>query len=285
MRRAALLVLVAAILAGCGANDPLAAEEISAAAGETASAGSSRIEVSGTDGKDSFSMTGVADYEERRTHLTYSGTVDGKRNDGELVLAGDVFYVRSDAFFDAADVAAAPPEVRKRLEGKRWLSFPVPFDTDGSLDSLVLPFPQVDPSELLRTFDEVGGEPTRLGEKDVRGVPTEGYRLQLDLARLVERAPEEQRKTLRAELGRRTEKTLPVEIWIDDVGRARRFVIELDEAPATVDFFDFGVDTDVQAPPQDEVFDGAEFFEGSVEESGSGTSEIEPTPPIEEETP
>ena len=283
MRAVALLALLGALVAGCGANDPLAAEEISAAAQETAAAGTSRIEISGTDGKDAFSMTGVADYEARRTHLTYSGTEDGKRQDGELVLVGDDFYVRSDAFFGAADLAAAPPEVRKRLEGKRWLSFPVPFDVEDSLDDLVLPFPLVDPSELLRTFREAGGEPTRLGEKDVRGVPTDGYRLQLDLARLVERAPEEHRKSLRAELERRTEKTLPVEVWIDEAGRARRFVIELDEVPATIDFFDFGVGADVQAPPKDEVFDGDEFFEDSVEASRSGTYEELPVETIEEE--
>jgi hypothetical protein len=283
MRALALLGLLAALVAGCGANDPLAAEEISAAAQETAAAGSSRIEISGTDGKDSFSMAGVADYEERRTRLTFSGTQDGQPQDGQIVLVGDAFYVRSDAFFDPDDLAAAPPEARKRLEGKRWLSFPVPFDVEDSLDDLVLPFPLVDPSELLRTFQEAGGEPQRLGEKDVRGVPTEGYRLQLDLARLVERAPEEHRKALRAELEGRTEKTLPVDVWIDDAGRARRFVIELEDVPATIDFFDFGVDADVQAPPQDEVFDGDEFFVTGDEESGSGTYEEIPGETIEED--
>lgn len=284
MRALTLLAVLAALLAGCGANDPLAAEEVSAAAQETAEAGSSRIEISGTDGKDSISMAGVADYEGRRTHLTFRGTVDGERSEGELVLVGDAFYVRSDAFFSAADLAAAPPEARKRLEGKRWLSLPVAFDVEDSLDGLVFPFPLVDPSELLQTFQQVGGEPTRLGEKDVRGIPTDGYRLQLDLARLVARAPAEQRRALRAELARRPEKLLPVEVWIDDVGRARRFVIELDEVPATIDFFDFGVDVDVQAPPKEDVLDGEEFFGVAVGEgSGSGTYEIEPVQTIEED--
>jgi hypothetical protein len=284
MRALALLAAAAALLAGCGANDPLAAEEISAAAQQTAEAGSSRIEISGTDGEDSFSMTGVADYDGQRTHLTYSGTEDGEQHDGELVLAGDAFYVRSDAFLDPADVAAAPPETRQRLEGKRWLSFPVPFELESSLDQLVFPFPLVDPSELLRTFQEVDGEPTRLGEKDVRGIPTDGYRLELDLARLVERAPAQRRQALEAELERRAVKTIPVEVWIDDVGRARRFVIELEEVPATVDFFDFGVAVDVQAPPKDEVFDGAHFFltEDDVE-VGSGDYEEIPVQTIEED--
>ena len=282
MRALALLALLAALVAGCGANDPLAAEEVSAAAEETASAGSSRIGISGTDGKDTFSMTGVADYEGRRTHLTYNSIQDGEEIDGEMLLVDDAFYVSSDAFFDAADLAGAPPEARKRFGGVRWLSFPVPFDVDRSLDNLVLPFPLVDPSELLRTVQEAGGEPKRLGEKDVRGTPTDGYRLELDLAQLIERAPEEHRKSLRTELAGRAEKTFPVEVWIDEVGRARRFVLELDETPATVDFFDFGIDVEVQAPPEDEVFDGDEFFAGTVEDT-SGIGELEEMPPTIEE--
>jgi hypothetical protein len=170
MRALALLALLAALVAGCGASDPLAAEEISAAAEETAEAGSSRIEITGTDGDDRFSMTGVADYEARRTQLTFSGTQEGQEVDGEFVLVGDAFYVRSDAFLDPADLEGAPPGVRKRFEGKRWISFPVP--ATGDLDQLVFPFPLLDPSELLRTFEEAGGEPARLGDKDVRGVPT-----------------------------------------------------------------------------------------------------------------
>jgi hypothetical protein len=92
---------------------------------------------------------------------------------------------------------------------------------------------------------------------------------------------------LRAELERRAEKTLPVEIWIDDVGRARRFVLELDEVPATIDFYDFGVEVDVQAPPQDEVLDDDELLGvGDVEvESGSYEYEESPVETVEEEAP
>lgn len=262
MRALALLALLAALVAGCGANDPVASEQVSAAAQETAAAGSSRIELTGTHGEDRFTMSGSADYEAGDAGLTFSGTSDGERESGELRLVDGTFYVRAEQF----GLAGLPSD-------KSWLSFTVPEqERESSLDSLVLPFPFVDPGELLATFEEVGGEVKSLGEQDVRGVPARGYAVELDLAKLVERAPAKYRETLRSELERRAEKTVPVEVWIDDADRARRVVVAIDGGEAQIDFFDFGLDVDVQAPPADEVLDFAQALDelqGDLEE-GNG---------------
>lgn len=275
MRALAVLALLGALVAGCGANDPLAAEQISAAAEETAEAGSSRIELTGVDGDDRFTMTGAADYEAGTARLTFEGTTDGEPESGELRLLGDTFYVRSEQF-----LAEESPE---QLARKEWFSLTLSKeDRAESLEALVLPFPFVDPAGLLATFQQVSGEVTRLGVKDVRGVPTDGYRLTLDLSRLVEQAPQKHRKALRSELARRAEKTLPVEVWIDSADRARRVVLAPEEGvDATIDFFDFGVAVDVQAPPKETVLDASVFWEG--EESASSDIELEPVQTIEED--
>jgi hypothetical protein len=261
MRALMLLAVSAALLAGCGANDPLAAEEISAAAQETAESGSSRIEISGTDGDDRFTMSGLADYEAGVAQLAFSGTADGAEQSGEFRLVDETFYGRAEQL----GVSGMP-------EGKSWFAFTIPEEErNESLDALVLPFPFIDPAALLANFQEVGGEPKRLGERDVRGVPTEGYELALDLAKLVERAPAKYRGTLRSELERRAEKTLPVEVWIDDADRARRIVVEIEGEAATFDFFDFGLEVDVQAPPPAEVLELSDLTprgESATEEDG-----------------
>jgi hypothetical protein len=163
-------------------------------------------------------------------------------------------------------------------EGKSWLSFALPEEErSSSLDSLVFPFPFIDPAQLLATFEEVGGVPKGLGEQDVRGVPTEGYRLELDLAKLVDAAQRVAVLRRRGELERRERKTMPVEVWIDDADRARRVVVAIDGSEATVDFFDFGLRVDVEAPPAAEVLDAADAFagaEGGIEtDSGTGEGE------------
>ena len=65
MRWAPLLV-AAGLLAGCGANDPTASEEVSAAAEKTASVGSSRISIVGDEGEERMTGEGAIDYDRRR---------------------------------------------------------------------------------------------------------------------------------------------------------------------------------------------------------------------------
>jgi hypothetical protein len=167
-----------------------------------------------------------------------------------------MFYIRSDLFGLTGDPATG-------VKPKPWLSTDF-ADEELTLEDLVFPFPFVDPSRLLATFEKVSGDIESLGEEDVRGEPTRRYRLTLDLGRLIETAPARDRAALRGELEERTEKTEPVEIWIDEDGRARRVRLVEDTGDvATIEFFDFGIEADVEAPPKDQVEDfGALFDQG-----------------------
>ena len=279
MRSLVLLALLAVLLAGCGASDPLAAEEVSAAVAKTAEAGSSRMEVEGDDGDEHVVMRGVADHERRRASFTYDVTSKKERDSltgAELRVIGSTMYMESSVFFGNEPVS----ELKKP---KPWFKLDR-ADEDVTLDTLLFPFPFIEPGRLLAGFQGVSGAVESLGEETVRGVPTSRYRLTLDLARLIETAPARDRAKLRKELEQRQAKTEPVEVSIDDAGLARRLRFVVDSDPVTIDFFDFGIEVDVEAPPADQVSSFDDLF---VAEEGEGSGEYEelPVQTIEEETP
>jgi len=277
LRRSELVPLVAALglaASGCGASDPVAAEEVSAAVARTASERSSRIEIRGEDGDEKVVMRGVADHERRRASFTYDATSsEGKPITGAKLLAiGSTIYVET-SILGLAESPPAEPEQKpwSKIEG---------IDEAPTLNTLLFPFPFIEPGRLLAAFERVSGKVEALGKETVRGVETDHYRLTLELERLIETAPARDRAGLRKELEARKSKTQPVEIWIDDAGLARRVRVVVESDPVTIDFFDFGVEVDVEAPPDDQVEDFDAFFGVDYTEVGSG--EIEPEPKEDE---
>jgi hypothetical protein len=241
MRALLGLGVAAALVAGCGADDPAVTEELSAAVEETASAGSSRIELSGDDGGESVTITGAADYEEDEARYTWTDGDDA----GELRLVNDTLYTQSEALLRDYD---------ETLAGKTWISIRVPEeDRISSFGELFHPFPFVDPSRMLDRFQQAATATSRIGPRAVRGVPTQGYRITVDVARLIETASEDDREAFRYDLARLPEKTTPVEVWLDDVGRARRIAVSWEGSSTTLDFYDYGIALDVEAPAPDQV--------------------------------
>jgi hypothetical protein len=122
-----------------------------------------------------------------------------------------------------------------------------------------------DPSQLLETLRGVGGDVEDKGPDEVRGVATTRYGVTVDLAKALEQAPAEQREMLEAQLkGLDTSLAdVPVDVWIDGDGLARRLVMDLDAvaAPAmgaggsatmTIEFFDYGEPVTIEIPsPED----------------------------------
>lgn len=275
MRRLlALAVLSLPALAACGASDPVASGEVSAAVAKTAESGSSRIEISGMDGDKPILLSGVADYERRLASFRFEKAPKdwkgGARQEAFRVVDRTIY----------ADSGALGRAAAGQQKSKPWIKFDYEGE-DVTLGTLLFPFPFVDPGRLLATFQKVGGDVETLGEEPVRGVPTDRYRLTLDLERLIETAPARNRAALRQELEKRQRQLEPVEIWIDDAGLARRMRFVIDSDPVSIDFFDFGIGVDVQAPPADQVEDLNMLFAAGDTEVGSRV--IEPEPAKEDE--
>lgn len=221
VRRRLLVVAAAALAAvGCGSaeNEP----NIAAAVGKTESAGSSRIELSGTETESGAAIEcrGEADYADERIALDCeydgSGTL-------ELIGLGAVTYMRGDTL----GIAGA---------GSKWIEL---TDEDESAAAAV------SPRRLLSMLRDASTGTERVGEEVVRGMDTVRYRLEVDCEQ--------------AELHDCDGPTAPVEVWIGDDGLVRRIAVDAESDDVTVEFFDFGSEVSIEAPPADQVVDVNNF--------------------------
>jgi len=197
------------------------------------------------------------------------GRFDFERRAGEMTLrliegeAGTGFGNAKAVFVDSSVYYQLPPGA---LAGdKRWIR----LDLQNVADASSLDFgplvqgSQADPTQYLLWLSALGPGITKIGEEDVRGVPTSRYRAAVDLNLLEQQAPAGKEvewaayvQALRDRLGLAF---IPVEVWVDDEGLIRRFNHEYGfsaegtTAVVTTEIFDFGVSVDAQAPPVDQV--------------------------------
>ncbi len=264
MRRIVFLLALAGLAGGIaaavavirgGSVSPEAA--VARAAARTADAGTSRIEITGRDESgEGFLLAGVLDYVKGNVRLTidFSGVPAEERDllPAELLVISDILYVKM------------PGLARKAGSSRTWtrMSFSGDDDPLGSL--LWRRF--VDPVRLLGYLQSVS-DVSEVGTEVVRDVKTRRFRGTLELERVIEHEPTPLREKLRKELKTAERTTLPVDVWVDGDGLARRLRMadfQTESAdPASFDFFDFGVDAQIEPPPADQVTDLAELLKGA----------------------
>jgi hypothetical protein len=130
-------------------------------------------------------------------------------------------------------------------------------------------FGQTNPTQSLWFLQGASDDFEEVGEEEVRGVGTTHYRGTVDLRKAAEQISEAARTTAERLIELMGVSKLPFEVWIDDEGLARRIKYEQPLPAAagedasmtlTMDFFDFGVDVDVEPPPESEVTDIQELL-------------------------
>jgi hypothetical protein len=170
----------------------------------------------------------------------------------EIVLDGTTAYLRI-------------PMLQGLTGTSGWLSA-TPEELDAAGGSLGIAGTSGDPSQLLDTLRGVAGEVEEVGAEEVRGVATTRYHATVDLADAIEQAPEAQREELQAmldELGSDVA-TIPVDVWVDGDGLARRLVMDFGDlaaqamgvdgsATVTLELFDYGEDVTIEIPDPSEV--------------------------------
>lgn len=262
---AAALLLPLAILAGsCGQNG----EEVLAAAGETtAEAGSSRMSmtVSAEDAPTStpgaasvpgfqLAAEGFINYETGHGIMTLDlgalGIPGAPAGEAEMRMLGSVVYMR---------VPGA------ELGNRPWIKFDLDAMGEGGAPVPGLNPASNDPRGVLDALRGVSGEVKEVGRESVRGVETTHYRATVDLQKAQDEVPEKRRDDFAAFSDKLGIENLPIEVWVDDEGRARRLAYEVEtpgkgQVPASqvdliIDLFDFGVDVAVEAPAESEVTD------------------------------
>lgn len=224
--------------------------------------------------------------------------------------AGDQMSMEMDLGSAMADMAAASGEtvpegldepMRIVVDGTRsYMRFPMldaltgesgwlsvtPEDMGMASGALGLGAGADDPAQLLETLRGVADDVTVTGEKEIRGVATTGYHGTIDLDRALAEMPADQRaaaapllEQLDGSLGE-----MPVDVWIDADGLARRMQMNMDglmakamgeaagggRASVTIDFFDYGADIEVEVPDASEVTPFSEVMGGLGGVGGQG---------------
>lgn len=269
MRRVLLAVQLAALavgLAGCG-GDTLSIDPVAEAATKTANSGSSRVEfaMAMKFARQSIEVngSGVSDYRRSRGSLTYQMELPGL---GEVRF--DMRVVGSRMFIRLPDGLGAG-----LTNGKDWLGVDVGKPLEhaglGNFDFTR----QQDPAQALRYLRAASTDVREAGSADVKGVETTRYLGRLDFRKALEvgldelgmsaadrEKAREGMETLLDELG---SDGVPFEVFVDGDGLVRRIKMDMARTVAgeratvamRADYFDFGVDVDVEAPPARSVLD------------------------------
>jgi len=256
LRRPAAVLAAAVVLAGCGgagssepAQDrvtPLAA--VQAASQTTAEAGPSR-----------FELTVSTEADGQSFELAGSGVLDPVTGEGESTF----------------ELPGGMGTLEQRIvDGQLYMTVPgQPGFFQLALEDLVgTPLEAAsDPSGSLEALQGASDDVEEVGREDVRGEPTTHYRGTMDPEVAIENLGGAMRDAAGEALA--DVESFPFEAWIDDDGRIRRYtaVVELPASDATggtavtatttMELFDFGVEVDVEAPPADQVQDGAPLLE------------------------
>ena len=171
-----------------------------------------------------------------------------------------------------------PAQAVAELGGKPWAKLDVgalmrQLGMDVDIGSL-LQGQSNDPTQglgMVRGADNV----VKIGEEKIRDVDTTHYQVLVDLDKAITEAPTpEARDAMKKLVNLYTLRKVPVDVWLDNDGRVRRFQESLSSGvirlPAglqtqgdplaghvtvTYDLYDFGRPVDVQLPPPNQVAD------------------------------
>jgi hypothetical protein len=241
MRRFLLPCAAALVVAGCGAA-PTAEEAVSNAAIAGKDAGTARVVVT-------YDGTAISDgsYDLE----TEDGRVEIPSEDGsyETLLVGDSQYQRVSQF---------PVALVTSVPGKRWVKW------ERARTLTLLHDAAVERPRALVELFAATREVREIGQGEERGDPVTRYSGLLALDKLLGAAPPEEREELEWMLEDywprwRTE-GVPLQLALDSKQRLRRADLLLSEGEEfAVEFFDYGIDVDVKAPPEDEVMTWAEY--------------------------
>lgn len=130
-----------------------------------------------------------------------------------------------------------------------------------------------DPTGSLQALEEVSDDVREAGEEQVRGTATTRYEGTIDGQQALDQLGGAVRELAEQGIDMDALGAVPFTAWVDDDGRLRRFTSSIEltatgegetqdvTTTTTLELFDFGVEVAVEAPPADQVQDGAPLLD------------------------
>jgi hypothetical protein len=272
MKRAPVLLAVLALAACGGDSDQQAStgtapsldaqQAVLEAGAKTQAAKSARVSFSGemSGGAASGTFSGEGEFAGRQGRMTM---------DMDLDAEGGAFSGRMEMVFDQLVVYMKfPPEIAAQLPGgKQWIKFDLQkLGEEQGIDfEQLMQLGGTDPSQSLDLLRAASPDFAAVGDEEVRGVETTHYSGTVDMEKLAQEAPEEVRESYGRIVELTGQSRVPVDVWIDGEGLTRRVRYEQkmpdgSTMTMTQEFYDFGVEVDVEPPPASQVLDIGELL-------------------------
>lgn len=264
---------LAALPFACGGESLSPQAAVAQAATKYEEAGSSRVSMSATitgvpGGPLTF--TGEGEFDQERGRITMDMSSLGEATAGaltgemELIIERFVIYMKF------------PPAISEQLPGgNSWMRIDLREagqELGIDLEEL-MQVQQSDPTQALQYLRGASDDFEEVGQEEVRGVETTHYRGTIDLRKAAEQLPEDARESFERATELIGTNKLPFDVWIDGDGMARRMKYEqplpsgggeTGTMALTMELFDFGVEVDVEPPPDDEVIDIQELIGAGI---------------------
>jgi hypothetical protein len=258
---AAVLAVAPAGVARAGGDDDL--ERVAKSADELAKSGGAQFrgtttaKTAGPDAKVTFD--GRFHFSQRAGEYLVDAAAIGLLGSGQvraLLVDGTMFF--------SLDTLAS--EDRPDLAGKKWLRFdPTILGEEGQLG-------QTDPNGSIDALRGATGKVEDLGTETIRGERTTHYRVRINPALAVKKAPEDVRELARAAVRPFGSKVIPADVWIDDADRLRKLRFRVGDGSLArprgsvgFEYFDLGAEVSVESPPPDQVLDFSDILGGSTD--------------------
>jgi hypothetical protein len=270
--RSVVLALLTLALAACGGTDGADSGDLNEAAEATTEAGSSRV-----------SLWSSSTFDEKPVEIAMEGVFDYANERGKLLVTEDTLATHIGGFDYVPDEIRVLGDVlfeRFEIKGRTVWRRDSP---GGGLDPLstLVPAPGgADPSDALGLVLASSDDVKKVGVETVRGVEATHYRARVNVQKLVDGMAAERRNELQAS-GVKFRDSLPVDVWTDNENRVVKLVLDGHaysmepeaKETTTLEFFDFGVGVDVEAPPADAIISDDEFDQlTGIADSVEGTA-------------
>ena len=279
MRRTVVLLAalsLLAALAACGGKAS-AAEIVRAAPAKSQNAKTAKIAVTTEAAGKTVTADGTTDFAAKKVQLSMDTASLGLPGGGGKL---DIMTIGTDAYVKIPPGLAGPAS--QLLGGKPFLK--IDMQAVGESQGLDLSALEqgADPAGQLDYLKGAANDVKEAGTESIRGVKTTHYKATIDLNKAEASMTPAQRKATDALKQKTGITTIPVEVWVDAQGRARRMWSRVDMTKAsgaaasvgyvttTIEFYDYGTPVQITAPPADQVADlTSQVLQGAGAKPGS----------------